>query len=204
MRNVLMAAALLWAPVAQAADVWMWGLGPKVGTVVLPGRMPISFPKKVKEDDYLEKVGGDISVGVNGVYYANSRSRLGATAGFDLGKRFYDANFVLLYNVAVSADAVDFLFGGGVGAGYMRWGGAGESRLGVSYFPFRAETSVLVRDQWRGYQLTAFFNLDIPSSQRYLNEGGLDTEVSWMVYPTFGLELSVMFGDFTPPRPRKK
>ena len=48
-------AGLLFAPEALAIDEpYMWGVGPRVGTMVIPGKYPITFPTKVENYNFLE------------------------------------------------------------------------------------------------------------------------------------------------------
>lgn len=48
-------AGLLFAPEALAIDEpYMWGVGPRVGTMVIPGKYPITFPDKVDNFNFLD------------------------------------------------------------------------------------------------------------------------------------------------------
>ena len=42
--------ALAVPSVAQAADPYMWGVGPRLGTTFLPGAYPAAFPRLVADD----------------------------------------------------------------------------------------------------------------------------------------------------------
>ena len=193
------------APEAQALDPYMWGVGPRIGTMVIPGQYPGAFPNEIARDDdsQLERVRTDFFFGVDSLYYATAHSRVGAFAGIGLGKQFFDAQLQFEYNYVISASAIDFLFGGGLGFGSQRFGGGGEEQLVVPYYPLRAEASGLLRDNSRGYQLTVFGQWNIPSNHFYTDFNGFDVEgVGGGFYATLGIEIAVFFGDFTPPRPR--
>ena len=193
------------APEAQALDPYMWGVGPRIGTMAIPGRYPLRFPNEIRDNgsSELERVRGDVFFGVDSTYYAGAHSRVGAFAGLGLGTQFFDAHLQFEYNYVVSSSAIDFLFGGGVGFGTHRFSGPEEEQLVVPYYPLRAESSALVRDNSRAYQLTLFGQLAVPSNHFYRDFNGFDDDtVGGGFYATLGIEVAVFFGDFTPPRPR--
>jgi hypothetical protein len=200
-------AALLWAAEAQALDPYMWGIGPRVGTNAIPGRYPLRFPKEIRDPasgSTLERVRTDVFFGVDSVYYANGHSRVGAFAGMGLGAQYLDAHLQLEYDYVITAGALDFLVGGGLGFGTTTFRGESFERLTVPYYPLRVESSLLIRDEGRGYQLTAFGQYNLPSNHFYQDLNGFDVDVRGGTYVTLGVELSVMFGDFSPPRPRRR
>lgn len=202
-RAAVVALALMTASPAYALDAWMWGVGPKVGTMALPGQFPMAFPPAVKDEGELAKVRGDVILGVDAVYYANSSTRLGASGAFDVGKGFYDMSAMIEYNWVTQSDALDFILGAGAGAGTMKWT-TGQASLRVPYYPLRGEIGALIRDQSRGYQGTVFAQYNLPSNHFYTDALGAEVEVGRGIYFTVGVEVAVMFGDFTPPRPKKK
>ena len=206
-RMGLVGAALLSASDAWALDPYMWGVGPKVGTVVLPGRYPAKFNDTIRADNGLSAVGFDLSVGFDSWYYVNGGSRLGATADVALGAGYVDTSFLFKYNVVLQSQALDFLFGGGIGAGWMRMSGDGESRLQMPYYPMRAEVATLLRDDTRGYQITVYGEYAVPSTRSYRTVAGTDLDPKDLqgsgIWASLGLEFSVMFGDFEIPRPKK-
>lgn len=203
-------------PAAQASDVYMWGVGPRIGTNFIPGAYPVAFPRRVAEsyvdgtegtDDpipVIDKVRGDFVFGAEAMYYVDGGSRLGMVAGFDVGSRFFDAHVIAKYNRVIQSASVDFLFGGGAGFGTQRWKGEGEGRLRVPYFPLRAEVSGMIRADTMAFQLTPYFQYNLQANHFYRNDLGEDIDVRGGFYPTVGLEFSVLFGDFEPPKPRKR
>ncbi|RME27699.1 MAG: hypothetical protein D6798_03985, partial [Deltaproteobacteria bacterium] len=49
-------AGVLFAPEALAIDdPYMWGVGPRVGTIVVPGKYPITFPTKVENYNFIDQ-----------------------------------------------------------------------------------------------------------------------------------------------------
>jgi hypothetical protein len=218
-RIALVLAGVALSEPAWALDYWMWGIGPKVGTTFLPGRYPIKFPNVVEDDlvddpnddadppgqiPSINKVGGDFIAGFNATYYASSSTRLGIDAGFDLGQSFFGANFMLEYNWVKQSSALDFLLGAEAGAGTMVFNGIDPAKLRVNTFPVRAESGLVIRDNSRAYQGSLYYQFDIPSRQIFTPSVGdtLDGGVGIGLYMSLGIEVTLMFGDFTPPRPK--
>ncbi|MCB9673874.1 MAG: hypothetical protein H6737_02095 [Alphaproteobacteria bacterium] len=202
---------------ASAADVYMWGVGPRIGTNFLPGAYPSAFPRMVADDivdgtdadpiPVIDKVRGDVSFGFEAQYYVNGGSRIGMIGGFDVGKRFFDANVLLKYNIVLQSASVDFLFGGGAGFGTQAWRGGPDAelaRLRVPYFPLRVEAAGMIRAGWMAFQLTPYFQYNLQSNVFYTSDDGNELDVRGGVYPTMGIELSALFGDYEPPQPRKR
>ena len=214
MIRTLIAAAAVCAVAspAQAANVYMWGVGPRIGTNFLPGAYPSAFPKIVTddvvdgtEDPVIEKVRGDFLFGVEAHYYIDGGSRIGLNAGFDVGKRFFDAHALVKYNRVIQSASVDFLFGGGAGFGTQTWkGDDNDGRLRVPYFPLRLEVSGMVRADWLAFQLTPYFQYNLQANHFYTDDTGADIDVKGGFYPNVGAEFTVLFGDYSPPKPRKR
>lgn len=212
-RFVFLLPILLCATEAHALDTWMWGIGPHIGTMVLPGRYPVRLPKLKGEDgdtgpradEGIAPVQHDLIFGVEGVYYMDRHHRIGFTGsgnpGLALGegRRFSDWSFLLTYDYAIQGRALDVLFGAGLGAGTQGWRGEDDQTLRVNHFPLRGEVTGLARDKTRGYQLSIFAQLNIPSSAVYTLPDGTQPDITGGVYLTSGVQISVLFGDFEPP-----
>jgi hypothetical protein len=197
---------------AHALETWMWGIGPKVGTEVLPGRYPARLPRLSAEEgetgpraDQALRVQHDLQLGVEGVYYMDRHHRIGFTGGVGIGlamdgRRHSTWELILTYDYAIQGRALDVLFGGGIGAGTMGFRND-TGRLRVNTFPVRAEVSGLARDTSRGYQLTLYAQYDLPSSSTWtLAVDDSQPDLQGGIWFTTGLEISVQFGDFEPPR----
>jgi hypothetical protein len=202
-RIIAVAVGLMTASPAWALDAWMWGVGPKVGTTFLPGRTPVGFPKEVNDDAGLNKTGFDLIIGGNALYYASSTTRLGVDLGADVGGSMFGFHGLLEYNYVAQQQALDFIFGGEAGVATTMWNGDESSRLVLNSFPLRAKIGLMARDNSRAYGGSIFGQFDIPSRQIYTMKDGtkMDGGLSAGLYLTAGLEISVLFGDFTPPRP---
>jgi hypothetical protein len=211
--------AAAFSPAALAGNnVYMYGLGPRVGTVVIPGGYPANFPtfseesahgetEKIKIDEAttIEKVRGDVILGLEGLYWANDVNRLGATGGFGLGSGYHDAHLILKYDRMANLDAIDLFVGGGLGVGVATWAGEQDERLRVPYYPFRGEAGALFRQKTFGIQALLFLNLNIPGRQTLTlaDESTYESGFGWAFYPQIGAELQVLFGDFTKPGKNK-
>jgi hypothetical protein len=209
---------------AHAIDTYMWGVGPRLGAKVLPGKYPIAFPK-ITESDFedakdpkdktklpvgLERVPFIMQVGADGVYYIDGVHRVGALFGVAFGKKYSDINFLGKYEFVMVEGSIDVLAGAGIGFGSMRFGGIDEEKLRVPYYPIRANIGLQLRDDVRAYQLQLWGQVSIPGNQKYTTADGLreaehvGTAIALANYLSLGLEFTVYFGDFEPPSHRKR
>ncbi len=200
--------ALSLAGDAYALDPYMWGLGPKLGTMVIPGSYPALLPPAVRSDTAsgIARVKNDLSIGFDGVYYIKGRSRARAHGqiAFGLGSPYFDTNFNLGGQVVAIPGAMDILFGGSAGVGTASFGGEGDSKLVMPYYPLRVDASALVKDSTRGYQLTSYFVYNVPGKQKFTDIAGVESTPGWGVNFALGVELVLYFGDLEPPRRKKK
>jgi len=190
---------------AYALEPYMWGVGPRAGTMFVPGRFPLKFPKAIQDSTTttLSRVRFDIEGGVEAVYYLSPFTRVGLIGGIGYGQRYLDGHVLLNYDYVVSSGAMDFMFGAGAGFGTARFLGTDANEvLRMPYYPFRVDTKALIRDKTRGYQGTLYFQYDLPSNYYYADVDGVSQDVKGGLALTLGIELSVLFGDFTPPHPR--
>lgn len=118
---------------------YMWGVGPEVGSIILPFQHPIAWPRITVVDetgaedkerlggsgdtDTFEKTGGDILLGGRGALYLNKRNRFVGQVGFGLGGGDYrSAEGTAEYNVVLmSENGVEAFAGAGLGLGRMHW-----------------------------------------------------------------------------------
>jgi hypothetical protein len=198
---------------AMALETYMWGIGPRIGTHVLPGNYPIAFPRErggdgttgPRGDQGFSKVRHDMTFGGKGVYYVEKHHRLGFDGGAMVGiamgpgRRATTWDLLLTYEYAIEGRALDILFGGGVGAGTTGFRGEDDQRLRMNTFPMRAQIAGQARDNTRAYEVSLFLQYNLPSSTTYTNMAGEQPRVTGGFWLTSGIQLSVMFGDFTPP-----
>ena len=182
------------AAVAQSVP-YQWGVGPTVGTTVLPYRFPAAFPKIVKQDGGFEKVRADASMGVQGLYWAGDRSRLAADLGFGFGGGYRELHGIAKYDFMAPTQALDWFVGGGLGAGHAWWS-KGSRTMWMPYFPARVEAGVMVRFPVFAVQATAYGQLDIPGLTTYSGSTGIEEEVGWGFYGHMGVELAAFYGRF--------
>ncbi len=192
----------LFASSDARAATGMWGVGPRIGSFVIPGRFPGAWPGRVADDDALEKVGGDVILGAEGDYWANPTNRFGALAGLDLGADYLNAHLLLKYDRIVPFEDLDGFVGGGAGVSTHRWSSDTEASLKVPAYPLRGEAGVLLRRGSTAWQVLIHAQYDIPGASTYVDAEGEEEDVGWGLYLQMGAELSVLFGDFTPPRRR--
>jgi hypothetical protein len=154
----LLAASLLVATEAKAqgaAGPYMWGIGPKVGMMIIPGRYPYAFPTKIAKYDFntsegalagdpdsdepnrdlgangeplfttLSPVGFDLRLGGEGFYGIDAQNRVGAGVGAGFGTRYSDFWFTLNYDRVLFTDN-PFDVVAGVQIGYGGANWAGE------------------------------------------------------------------------------
>lgn len=147
---------------ARAGDLepYMWGIGVNLGTVVVPGQYPLSFPSKINNYNFieqgpragnengndpnrdldadgkprftsLERVKGDVRFGVDGFYGIDKDNRVGASAGLATGGGYSDMFFLLHYDRVLVVEKPFLVMGGlGVGAGSMTFKGHDDTIQG--------------------------------------------------------------------------
>ena len=200
---VILAGGVSLSSPASAAETYMWGVGPSIGTNIIPGAYPVAFPQKITDAGEFEKVRGDVRIGLDGIYYINHFTRVGVAGGLGFGSGYTHSELMLKYHWLQQAGALDLLVGAGAGIGSTQFRGAEEAKLIIPNYPIRAEFAALIRDNWRGYQLTIFGQYNIQARHLYTDAIGADVEVHGGFYGTVGVEIAALFGDFTPPRPVK-
>lgn len=219
---LLLVSSLVWAsPASAGTSTYMYGIGPRVGTIVIPGGYPAAFPSfnelnakgdetgeklKIVEDTTIEKVRGDMILGVEGLYWADKNNRLAGTLGLGLGSGYTDTHLILKYDKMYAMDALDTFVGGGLGVGVSSWRGEEDEHLRVPYYPIRGEVGALVRQKNFAVQGLFFLNLNLPGRQTLTlaDDTEYESGFGWSFYPQLGAELQLLFGDFTKPRKKGK
>jgi hypothetical protein len=205
---------------------YMWGVGPAFSTMAYPGQYPASFPvvdsdvkgfeDHTNEDTVganitsLEPVKGDLSVGAHGVLYLNKDFRIGArTHLFTIANGYQSRDISLEVDKIMLKESQGQLFvGGGLGFARKSWDeGVSEEfsgdELTVGTMSLRAQAGALYRVKKWAPELNLFVDLTIPSSQEFSIGSGdtaNSTEVKRGFYTHGGIQATVYFGDFAPPK----
>ncbi|NOY28282.1 MAG: hypothetical protein GXP62_20675 [Oligoflexia bacterium] len=113
---IVLLAAILGGTANAATQPWMWGVGPTLGTIVYPGRFPLSVPDAYSQ---LEgKVRGDVIFGGHGVLYIDGENRLGTHVDIGAAADYNSVDWTLEYErIFVRGSGVHLFGGGGLGFG---------------------------------------------------------------------------------------
>ena len=202
---------LIVTPIANAGpSPYMWGVGPTVNRIVLPGEHPVGFPKatRVENDEgkneaLLDKTLGDVGLGVHGVLYMKKAQRLSSHAWYSTGAgKYRSPNITFEYDFAGQASSGVTLLGGlGAGLGQQKWTTGGAGTLKMNHYILRAQGAVNYRTKKTCYEMGAFVNWFLPGRQLWDAAGDVAEErVKGGFYPTMGVEATVYYGDFKPPK----
>ena len=160
----------------------------------------------------LERVRWDGQLSFDGFYGIDRWNRIGAMAGFGAGTGYSDIYFMLHYDrVLVSESDIDVLAGGYLGFGQMGFKDPndGPERLRVPHFPVRARLMAQLRAKTTAYGLGIYGGTNIPSNHFYTDLNGTERDdvaspFNLFLYMHAGIEFSFQYGDFTPPKKKKK
>jgi hypothetical protein len=203
----------------------MWGAGPTLSTIALPGAFPMSWAHEegdLKNDVFgdEQKVGGkDVGIGGRGVVYLNKDWRGGARLNLGFGENGYRAqNFTLEVDKIFGGESGAHVFGGaGVGIGHMSFspqgtgcesGACGNTwttnepdKLSVNDYLIRGQVGGYYRMKNKAVELAFFAALPWPSRQLIEVDTTADADpVKGGIYFQAGLEATMYFGDFTKPK----
>lgn len=186
---------------------YMWGVGPQVSTVVYPTRFPGGFPKDIPDEWNFDASRGDIEFALRGAFYLNTESRLAGRIGLGGGPGWFTRwADVGLDRMLTSNSGFHTLVGANLGLGRDRFTDSGGRELEVSNAVIRAQFGGIYRNKTQAYELGVFMAYHVPFEHLY-DPGGLDEQTlkgSGSRYGMIGVEASVFFGDFTPPKSKKK
>lgn len=206
MRAWLTSGVLAMLPAVAAAAPWYWGVGPQVGTRVLPHPYPASWPAGVADDPgRLEPSTWSVSLGLAGAVWFTEHHRLRTGLTVDLGDRYRDLSLLGTYGYALDLGAVDVVLGGGLGVGALWFGATDGTRLRVSHLPVRAEAALVAKDRGvRAYELALHGTWRVPTATVLRREGGRSSEGGFGPWLTLGVEVTLYFGDFLRERPHPR
>lgn len=192
----LLTAALLAPLAAEAAP--RGGGGLTLGTMVVPGQHPLTFPKQIRNNDDtgISKIRGDAHVGLQGVYYMSDNHRIGATGDLGFGSNYFDRNFLLKYAYIIDLDAAEVVLGGGIGVGKSSFTSETEERFDAAYYPLRVEAGPMLSQGFLAEQVLLYAQYNIPSGSTYTDAAGVEEDAGPGLFMTIGAELVVMFGNF--------
>lgn len=190
------------------AGVTMWGVGPTVSTVLYPIRYPKAFPKAADDLGWsYDGSRGDFSLGAHGIFYVDMDSRLGARAGVGWGAGWSHRWIDVEYERIFTSDSGFHLLGGvGLGLGQDGFTDTVDNQLDASFFMGRADFGGIYRDKVRAYELDLYAQYSVVAEHRFTPAGSEESEVikgAGSRYPAIGVEATVYFGDFTPPKSGK-
>lgn len=203
---MIIAAMLAASSPALALELKWWGIGPSIGTIAIPGKYPVSLPEVAQGQ--VDKVKGDVEIGVRGVIYPGGTGRIFGLGTFGFGtSAFGQQEFTVGWDqIIIKDEEFQLLFGAGIGAGHERFKDQGEDDyLNVNYFPIRAQISALLRDRVRAYQIDIYGLYHIVGGQEYCGSNLESTCISGAdgggviagaVYAGLGAEATIFFGDF--------
>ncbi|MCB9762912.1 MAG: hypothetical protein H6739_24135 [Alphaproteobacteria bacterium] len=189
---------------AQAAP-YMWGIGPSVSTLLFPIRYPGQFPTALADTAFDHSgVRADVQLAGHGVLYIDQDSRLGAHGGFGFGSgwttRWFDLNYERIF---LSDSGFHMLGGLGLGMGGNTFTDDQADRLEITFFLGRVQVGGIYRDKTRAYELDIFAQYQLGAEHRYTPAAETEPEVikgRGSRYGSVGAEVTVFFGDFTPPK----
>ncbi|MCK6524441.1 hypothetical protein L6R49_23800 [Myxococcota bacterium] len=205
----MLSIALLFAALTTTAqaDPYMWGVGPTVSTLVFPVTYPGKLPTAVPSSFDFDGARLDVNVGGHAVLYLDGDSRLGLRAGLGGGggwsNRYIDAEYE---RVMLTDGKLHMLGGIGLGLGAGSFTDSSEDLLQLNYALMRTQLSGLYRNKNQAYEVGLLAQYHLPLEHRYTPSGGQTESIKGKGsrYGSVGLEATVYFGDFTPPKKKGK
>ena len=139
------------------------------------------------------------------------RQRAATHLTYGSGKNFNSVSITFEYDQKITgSNGVAFYSGVGGGFGNMTFESQeGDQELKTATFIGRGNLGAWYRDGTRCYEFSSFVQLVVPGNQHFTNAAGEETDISdgWTVlggYSHVGIEGTVYFGDFKPPKSKKK
>ena len=219
---------------AAGTGVHMWGVGPTISTIAYPGRHPITFPKLTEDEiadngfeadvdvdgsrriTSVDKVKGDAAIGARGVVYFNRSIRGGIRFhAFSAGKNYNSADITFEVDKIFFQESKASAYGGlGLGFGNMKFQGDTEAtngtdpELSMATYLLRGQAGGMYRWKSAALEVGLFANMAVPGVIEFTGQSDKTIEIGGFggngVYWHGGLEATMYFGDFTPPKNAKK
>jgi hypothetical protein len=195
----------------------------------IPGSYPLALPQNkdnadLSPRDNLEKADGVYGIGGRGVLYLKNRHRLGARLKLDLGEGFRSTGLTFEYDQSFFREGqVNMFIGGGFGFATLRFPQGDAGSLETNELRIRGQVSGTYRYTRGkpnkaddiGFDAAIFATLGLHGPEKYtlgdqtvedddefsfsLEDDGEGKLTGALYNPTIGLEVTVFFGDFTPP-----
>lgn len=223
MTPLLLLASLTLSQAAEAGKLYMWGVGPYMGSNLLPGQYPLTNPKvkdwEEKQQDaeisqyagengYLSEeifvpVRGDFQMGARAMAYINKDFRIAMRMGGGFGSNYRNGQITVELDKMLFADnGFSAFFGGGIGGGRQTFKSdtdGAEVKSGM-YIP-RVQLGGQYKINKKGaIELDVYAQLPVSPNQVLVTDGGTEVPVGIGLNPfqylQGGVELTGYFGDF--------
>ncbi|MCP4805392.1 MAG: hypothetical protein GY913_09195 [Proteobacteria bacterium] len=191
---------------AGSSIAYMWGVGPQVSTVIYPTRFPGSFPNAMDDTWEYTPSRGDVEFALRGAFYLNNESRLTGRVGLGGSQGWFTRwADVGIDRMLSSNSGFHTLAGLGLGLGRDRFTDDLGQQLEVSNVVLRAQFGGIYRNKTQAYELGIFGAYHAPI-EHMVDPGNTQQVIkaAGSRYGMLGVEASVFFGDFTPPKSKKK
>ena len=207
---MLLSMLLAWVGTAEAKqkkpEPFMWGVGPTIGTYLLPFDYPYSFPKEIRDSDpTMQGLEGDVQLGAKGTIYMNRDYRLWGHGYLHLGnKAGYNGRGITLGldKVLLRDNGINLYVGAGGGLGRFKFDQSDVGKLDGRQIYLRGNIGALYRNVNQAYDISLFGIVGNTSNQTFTpasSEEAADINGGVYMAPlVLGVEATVYFGDFKP------
>jgi len=194
---------ILLAAAALAAPLQGWGVGPRIASGITPGGYPVSWPKEVDSQPF-GRVGADLDLGVETQVRLLPHHQVGGMVNVSttFSKAYWGIEGIATWDyVEPLGPSMDLLGGAGLGVSYERFQGVDGETLQVESVPLRGSVGILGKLRTTAIETSFFTQWNMPTGSRYQLSNGDLAPSGWGWFVQLGVEVSVLFGDFTPQRP---
>jgi len=196
--------ALLQVSEAASNNIYMWGVGPQVSTVIYPTRFPGGFPNALEDWNY-DKSRGDVEIALRGLFYLNLDSRLTGRVQLGGSPGWLTRSVDIGYDSMLTRNSGFHTMAGlSGGLGRDRYTDNDGDELEVSFANLRVNFGGIYRNKTQAYELCVFAAYHLPFEHLY--QPGINEQVikgAGGTYGMLGIEAAIYFGDFKPPTSKK-
>ena len=209
----------------QAAQFYMWGVGPTVQTNIYPFGYPLSFPttsseesnpsKNLQKPSFVASLGGKFTAYLN----ANLRGAFRPVLAFgnaDAGYSGLSAS-IEVDKIIAAQNGIQIFWGGGLGTGGFTFDQGESGVLSGRTLYLRGHGGTVLTSRNTALELALFVEAGFVGEERYVHQdttytnGGFFNKdetgsLGWGgYYPVIGIECTGYFGKFfTPTAPRRR